>query len=50
MVESIHRDLHACACGLPAEDDESRCAQCLTEAEMGALEREAGDCWARCAA
>lgn len=50
MVESIHQMAHACACGLPAEEDELRCAQCLTEAEMDALERDAEDWYARYAA
>jgi hypothetical protein len=51
MVESIHQAVaRVCACGLPAEDDEPWCAQCLTEAEMDALEREGDDWTARCAA
>ena len=50
MVESIHQAAGASACGLPAEDDDPRCAQCLVEEELDALEREAEDFYERCAA
>ena len=46
----LRTDNTRCRCGLPAEDDERRCAQCITEAGLDALEREAEDWYARCAA
>ena len=35
-----------CACGKPAEDDDPRCADCITEAERDAEEAAGERSWA----
>lgn len=52
MDEFIHRpwrdqscppvDLADCACGKPAEDDDPRCADCINDAELLALDGAQG--------
>jgi hypothetical protein len=37
--------LPLCACGIPAEDDDPRCADCITDAEREAEEAAADRGW-----
>jgi hypothetical protein len=43
-------DLPPCACGMPADDSDLRCADCLIEAERDADEQASEREWARYAA
>lgn len=55
MGEFIHRpwrdqsspsfELAECACGKPAEDDDPRCADCITAAEIDGMDGAAERWW-----